>query len=128
MTGGQIRIVSCALRTASVSGWHLFSALRQAPRQVRQLLRQLSAGTWQLNLKHENLDHLITELDRSSNRLAFSVVIAAIIIGSSVVVSTNTEVAPLGIKLQYFGIAGYLIAGILGLGLLWAIYRSGRLH
>ncbi|MCH7555376.1 MAG: LysR family transcriptional regulator [Proteobacteria bacterium] len=70
------------LRTASVSGWHLFSALRQAPRQVRQLLRQLSAGTWQLNLKHENLDHLITELDRSSNRLAFSIVIAAIVVGS----------------------------------------------
>lgn len=115
-------------RVAGVTGWHLLTAFRHAPRQLRQLLRQVASGSWQLNLRHENIDHLTTELDRSSNRLAFSIVIAAIIIGSSVVVSTDTDLTLFDVKLQYFGIAGYLIAGVFGLSLVWAIYRSGRLH
>lgn len=115
-------------RAATVTGWHLLSALRHAPRQVRRWLRRLAAGQWQLNLRHENIDRLTTELDRSSNRLAFSIVIAAIIVGSSVVVSTNTELTLFDVRLQYLGLVGYILAAVLGLGLVWAIFRSGRLH
>ncbi len=115
------------VRTTGVTMWHLFSILRSAPAQLRAMLRRLGTGKWQVNIRHENLDRLINELDRSSNRLSFSVVIAAIIVGSSVVVSTDTEFPVLGIDIQWFGVAGYLIAGLLGIRLLWAIYRSGRL-
>ncbi len=109
-------------------GWHLLSIARQAPVQLRQAMRRLAAGGWQLNVRHENLDRLIAELDRSGNRLAFSVVIAAIIVGSSVVVSANTQMKVLGLDVQTLGMVGYLFAGVLGLGLSWAIFRSGRLH
>lgn len=116
------------LRSAAVSGWNVLGILRNAPGQLREALRRLSAGSWQLNVRHENMDRLIDEVDRSSNRLAFSIVTAAIIIGSSVVISTSTDVQLLGIPVQYFGVVGYLVAGMLGLGLSWAIFRSGRLH
>ncbi|MGB2988122.1 MAG: AarF/ABC1/UbiB kinase family protein [Phycisphaerae bacterium] len=115
-------------RGTMVWGWHLFSLARQAPVQLRAFLRGLTSGTWKLRVRHENLERLINELDRSSNRLAFSIVIAAIIVGSSVVVSAATDMALFGLKVQYLGIIGYLIAGVLGLGLTWAIFRSGRLH
>ena len=68
------------------------------------------------------------ELDRASNRLAFSVVIAGIIVGSSMALSSATEVAFFGFRVQWLGIVGYLLAGMLGAGLSWAIFRSGRLH
>ncbi len=115
-------------RGAAVAGWHLLGIIRHAPSQIRETLRRVATGAWRLNLRHENIDRLINELDRSSNRLAFSIVIAAIIIGSSVVVGASTELTLFDIRLQYLGIGGYLIAGLLGLGLAWAIYRSGRLH
>ncbi len=115
-------------REAAVWGWHLFSVARSAPRQLREVLRQLAKGGWKLKLQHENIDRLVSELDRSSNRLAFSIVIAAIIVGSSVVVSADTSIKFFDIDVQYFGIIGFLMAGILGLGLSWAIFRSGRLH
>ncbi|MCO6435635.1 MAG: phosphotransferase [Phycisphaerae bacterium] len=115
-------------RDSKVWGWHLFNLTRAAPRQLREVLRKMAAGGWRLRLRHENIDRLTDELDRSSNRLAFSVVIAAIIVGSSIVVSANTSLTVFNIKFQYFGIAGYLFAGLLGLGLSWAIFRSGRLH
>lgn len=115
-------------RGATVWSWHVFNVLRHAPGQLREALRRAAAGRWHLQLRHENLDRLTSELDRSSNRLAFSIVIAAIIVGSSVVVSADTTLTVFGFKFQYFGIIGYLIAGVLGLGLSWAIFRSGRLH
>ncbi len=115
-------------KESAVWSWHLFSIARQAPRQLREMMRGLSTGKWRLHVRHENIDKLINELDRSSNRLAFSIVIAAIIVGSSVVISAGTTLTVFDIKVQYFGIVGYLIAGVLGLGLSWAIYRSGRLH
>ncbi len=115
------------LRGLGVSAWHLFSILRSAPRQLRTALQRLSLGQWQLTIRHENLDRLTSEMDRSSNRLAMSIVIAAIIVGSSVVVSTDPEVKIFRIPLQAFGVVGYLFAGIMGVALLWAIFRSGRL-
>lgn len=115
-------------RGASLAGWHLFSILRQAPRQLRHFLQRISSGDWQLQIRHENIERLTRELDRASNRLAFSIVIAAIIVGSSVVLSADQALTVFGIKIQHFGMLGYLIAGVLGVGLSWAIFRSGRLH
>jgi ubiquinone biosynthesis protein len=115
-------------RTAVVTGWHLLSILRTAPSNLREGLRRLAAGQWQLNVEHKNIDRLAAELDRSSNRLSVAVVIAAIIVGSSIVVSVDPEQTLWGIPLQGFGIVGYLVAGVFGMGLTWAIYRSGRLH
>ncbi len=115
-------------RGTMVWAWHLFSLVRQAPSQLREFFRGLRRGGWNLHIRHENIDRLIRELDRSSNRLAFSVVIAGIIIGSSVVFSAPTDLEFFGFRVQYFGIFGYLIAGLLGLALSWAIFRSGRLH
>jgi ubiquinone biosynthesis protein len=115
-------------RGTAVLGWQLFSILRQLPGQLRQGLRRLATTGWHLDVRHENIDRLANELDRSSNRLAFSVVIAAIIVGSSVVVSANTDLLVLGFRVQTLGMIGYLLAGVLGLALSWAIFRSGRLH
>jgi ubiquinone biosynthesis protein len=115
-------------RGAMVWGWHLFSLARSAPAQLRDFLRSVRSGAWKLHVQHENLERLVSELDRSSNRLAFSIVIAAIIVGSSVVVTAGETVTLFGFKLQHLGIVGYVLAGILGLALTWAIFRSGRLH
>ena len=114
-------------RTALVSSWHLLGVLRTAPRHLRSALRNLAQGKWQLNVRHENLDQLAHEIDRSSNRLAFSVVIAAVIVGSSLVLSSSSKLDLFGIGLEWFALVGYVVAGVLGLGLLWAIFRSGRL-
>lgn len=115
-------------RTTARMSWDVLNILRRAPGQLRSAMRRLSGGQWELHVHHENIDQLARELDRSGNRMALSVVIAAIIIGSSVVFGARSESTIGGIQLHYFGLIGYLIAGVLGLGLAWAIFRSGRLH
>jgi ubiquinone biosynthesis protein len=105
----------------------LISLVEQGPRSARQLVRKLMRGRLQILFRHENLEHLITELDRSSNRIAFAMIVAAIILGSAIVLQTS-----IGPNLPYtevpvLGFLGFLLAGLLGLWLVIAILRSGRL-
>jgi len=109
------------------SAYHLVSLAEQGPRQLRQLARKLTRGRLQILFRHENLDHLITEVDRSSNRIAFAVVVAAVILGSSVLMQAHVKPLIPGTDIPALGLLGFLFAGVLGVWLAVAILKSGRL-
>jgi ubiquinone biosynthesis protein len=77
-----------------------------------------------LIFRHDGLDNFISELDRSSNRIAFSVITAAIILSSSVIMLAR--VGPQWHDVAILGLVGFLIAAVAGLWLLVSIFRSGR--
>jgi len=114
-------------KAMAIAGWHLASILKTAPGQIRDIARRLARGQWQLHVRHQNLDDLAHEMDRSSNRLSFAIITAAIIVGSSLVLSSAGTRAVLGVPLQALGLVGYFIAGLMGIGLIIAILRSGKL-
>lgn len=99
--------------------------LKVLPGELRYILRRVKKGKISFIFEHQGLDHLITELDKSSNRLAFSLIIASLIIGSSIIVFSDKGPFVFGISI--FGILGYVIAAILGLWLVVAILRSGKM-
>jgi ubiquinone biosynthesis protein len=101
------------------------SLLRSFPENIQTLLRKLIRGEVRIDLVHVGLDGLQHELDRSTNRIAFAVVTSAIIIGSSLILTIDKGWMLFGYPL--LGILGYLVAGFMGLWLLVAIIRSGRL-
>lgn len=114
-------------RLAGVSGLHIASIVRDAPRLIRDLMRGIGRGQFQINIRHENLDYLASELDRSSNRLAFSVLVAATIIGSTMLLSMGSELTVFGVPIRYMGFAGYAVSFVMAAGLLIAILRSGKM-
>lgn len=103
----------------------LYDLLRVAPRELELLLRKIKRGQFAIELQDRGLQNLMLELDRASNRIAFSMVIAALIVGSSLILHLGTGPMLLGYPL--IGVLGYLFAGILGIWLVIAILRSGRL-
>jgi len=115
-------------KTLGISLWHVLNIVKNAPGQLRTAIRHLARGQWEVKIHHLNLDRLARELDRSSNRLAFALVISSMIIGSSMMLAAGTQVQVFGIELRWFGVVGYVVAGVMGLGLVWAIFRSGRLY
>ncbi len=62
-------------------------------------------------------------MDRASNRLSFSLLIAALIVGSAYVLDKGPEF----LGYSVIGILGLCFAGILGIWLVMGILRSGRL-
>jgi ubiquinone biosynthesis protein len=115
------------LRIAGLSAWHIASILREGPRLFRDLMRGLSRGQFQLNIRHEDLDYLTGEVDRSSNRLAFSVLMASMVIGSSLLLSMSSDAQLLGLPIRYLGFVGYAMTFMMALWLGVAIWRSGRM-
>ncbi len=113
-------------KSATSSAWHLTNLLRQAPKEIRHILRKIKGGDLQVVLKHKGLEPLITDLDKSSNRLALSIILAATLIGSSIIMMG--QVGPLILdNVSVLGIVGYLLASVMGFSLVVAIFRSGRL-
>ena len=105
--------------------YHLATLAQQAPQMLRTIARNLMRGQMRLIFRHDGLDNFINELDRASNRIAFSVVTAAIILGSSVILLA--KVGPKWGEVAYLGLVGFVVAAVAGLWLLISIFRSGRL-
>ena len=95
------------------------------PRQVRGIISKVLRGDVGIKLQHEGLQHLIRDLDRSSNRLSFSIITAAIIVASSIIIHSGQGRLLFGMPL--FGLLGYVIAGLFGIWILIGILRSGQL-
>ncbi len=103
----------------------LADAVALLPKQVRMVVRKITHGEIRINIHHEDLHYLIRDIDRSSNRLAFSVITAAIIIASSIII--HSAQGPMLFGLPVFGLIGYVLAAFLGIWILIGILRSGQL-
>lgn len=99
--------------------------LLNLPKQTRRIMNKIIRNDLMLKHSITGLDRLIKDMDRSSNRVAFAVVLAAIILSSAIMQSLGT-----GPKIYGFSILGmftFASAVFLGLWLLISIIRSGRL-
>lgn len=96
------------------------------PRQIYSLLNELQDGEVEVRFRHAGLDDLIGRVDILANRLVFALLIAALIIGSSMLgIFVEGGLQLLGVSV--FGLVGFVFAAILGLLLLVGIIRSGRI-
>jgi ubiquinone biosynthesis protein len=104
---------------------HLSDALRlvqNLPRRLENLVSQLERGELSLQLKHEGLVPLTKAIQEGASRVTVGLVVAALIVGSSMIITTGVEPKLFG--LPALGVAGYLISGVIGLWLVWSIIRS----
>jgi len=106
-------------------GTAYLSMFRDLPEEVRSILSQLRQGRMKLELEHRGLRPLERSLDRVSNRVSFAIVLAAQIIGSSLIVLS--DIPPRWNDIPVIGLAGFLVAGVMGFWLLISIIRHGRL-
>jgi len=95
------------------------------PYELRRIVDKISRGQLGFELQHKGLEKLMLQVERSANRLSFSLIIAAIIVGSSLIMRLEVGYKFLGYPL--LGIMGYIFAGILGIWLVLAMLRSGKL-
>jgi ubiquinone biosynthesis protein len=102
-----------------------YKLIQQLPADTLEILRLFRQGKMKIIIDIQGLDKLIVHQDQTSNRISFSIIIAALILGSAIVV--NTQVPPILFGVSVIGIAGFLAAAVMGIWLLVAIVRSGRL-
>ena len=98
--------------------------LSSLPKDLRKLLRASRKGAIQVDINVRRLDHYVHSIDNAMSRLTMGIVTAALIIGSSIIMTVTGGPELLG--LPAFGFLGYLFATIGGIWLLLSIWKSGQ--
>jgi ubiquinone biosynthesis protein len=101
-----------------------FKLQSNLPGAIQRILQKIEQGDLNIKFRHENLGGLQKSLDNVSNRLSFSIILASLIIGSSMIITTGVE--PLIFGYPAIGLVGYLISAILGLIVVVSIFRSRK--
>lgn len=107
------------------SGAEFIHLLKEIPGELREILRQARQGRVKIEFEHRGLEPMLSTYDRVSNRIAFAIVLASLVIGSSLIVLSG--VPPKWHEIPVIGLAGFLIAGVMGFWLLISILRRGRM-
>lgn len=101
------------------------NVLQALPREMLQVTRLIRQNKLTINMETRALDAFLRNHDQVSNRLSFSIVIAALIIGSALLLAFATP--PLFYGISFVGMLGFVVAAVLGIWLLIAILKKGML-
>ncbi len=97
--------------------------LGSLPRQLSDLMNIMEHGQFKATLEHKDLREFLNNLNHMINRLAFSIVLASLIVGLSLIVQGIEHSILWRIPLAEIG---FIVAGAMGFWLLISIIRSGR--
>ena len=97
----------------------------QLPRELLEIIRMIRQQRLGIKIEHQGLEEILSTHDQISNRISFSIIIAALVVGSALIVISKTPPFIFGISL--IGIIGFLAAAVMGIWLLIAIIQKGRL-
>lgn len=94
------------------------------PRHLDNLVQTIEEGDLKVTLEHKNFSKLISRLNLVGNRISFSLIVASIIVGSSLIAQRSPQSL-----LWRFPIAeaGFVIAVLLGIWLLISIILSRKI-
>ena len=106
-------------------GMDLTQLAKDLPSELRRVMGHLKSGEAKVAFKHDGLEPLTSSWDRVSNRISFSVVLAALIIGSSLMI--HAKVPPTWNDIPIIGLIGFVMAAVMGFWLLISILRHGRM-
>jgi ubiquinone biosynthesis protein len=117
------------IKDLTLSSGEALTLLRDFPKEVRNLLYLLQSGGFQVNAEVVNLQHYLDQvmgrIDKITNRIAYAMVLAAMILGSAIALRASIGGEVAGIPL--FAAVGFVVSGIMGFILLVSILRRGAL-
>jgi ubiquinone biosynthesis protein len=99
----------------------LLGVLHELPVHFGQTLAKLSNDDLRIHLEHRHLDHLITEVDRSSNRVVVGMVMSSLIVASALVIRSTGNTA------WWISVPTFVLSSLLGIWLIYGVFRSGSL-
>lgn len=106
------------MKRASMALLEGADALLDMPRNINLMLRRLSTGSFRLEIVENDIQKLQMSLDRFSDKLLMGMVVASLVIGSSLVLQVSSVTLPT--QISWIAIGGYTAAVLCGF---YAIYH-----
>lgn len=112
------------LKTLYFTLFEFGELLHDFPGDARKIIQKLKHGSLKVEIEHKGLSELRVSLEEISNRISLSILIAAMIIGSSLIV--NAKIPPFVNGIPILGLIGFIVAVLLAIWLIISIVRSGK--
>ncbi|MFM1841293.1 MAG: hypothetical protein RLZZ490_24 [Cyanobacteriota bacterium] len=110
------------LQTALRTVLDLKAISLKTPRQMDVFLDRLTTETLQWNVRIPDIDPIRRSIDKSANRLSFSIVLGSLIMGAAIIsVGSNSQ------QLTFVANILFAAAALVGSWLVISVLRSGRL-
>jgi ubiquinone biosynthesis protein len=104
-----------------------FNVAASVPRDLARLLREARRGKTRIDLDLKRLDSFGLRLDRTLDRVTVGIMTASLVIGSAIVLTVEGGPRLFGVQvLPVLGLAGYVMAFLNSLWIIYGIWRSGR--
>lgn len=98
-----------------------YKVLTGLPKDTHDLVKTLQSGQFKFHMEVEKAEHFLDRIDKSVSRLIMGIVIAALIMGSSIVMTVSGSDIPFG--LSVFAMLGFFSAVI---GAVYLLYTNWR--
>jgi ubiquinone biosynthesis protein len=95
----------------------------ELPGQTTRLLEKLEKGNIKIEMRDTDIEKLSVNLDKSSNRLTYGMIIAALLISGSLTINVGEKIF---YGLPLISALSFAVAGTLGLILLFSILKEKR--
>ena len=116
------RVISRARK----EGWQLAQIAYDIPYQVHDFLEEIRDGQIEVGFVHKGLDQFMHKVDIGVNRLVVALIVVGGLIGSSLI-GAFTTTGPQFLGVNVLSFIGFVLSGVLGVWLLYAVVRRGRL-
>jgi ubiquinone biosynthesis protein len=94
------------------------------PEELDILVHKIRKGKLHIEFEHKGLENLIGELEEVSKRISLTIVLTAIILGSSLIIIADIPPKIKGIPLLAF--VGFILAGFLGLFWMRSVMKKDK--
>ena len=102
----------------------MLSVLTGLPRDLAKFFKELRRGRVRIDIDIKRLERFGHQLDRTTNRLTLGIMTASLVIGSSIIMTT--QAGPKLFGMPVLGFLGFLIAVFNSLWILFSIWRAGK--
>jgi len=102
----------------------MLSVLTGLPRDLARFFKELRRGRVRIDIDVKRLESFGHQLDRTANRLTLGIMTASLVIGSSIIMTT--QAGPKLFGMPILGLLGFLIAVFNSLWILFSIWRAGK--
>ena len=92
------------------------------PTDFYEIIKKMKNGKLKIEFEHVGLEEFEKTIKTASHRLSLAIIIASILIGSSMLLSSN--VPPLFKEVSLFGIIGFIFAFVLAVILIFKSWRD----
>lgn len=108
-------------QTALHSAVQLSRLITEFPEDAQDIIHKIKEGKLHIEFEHKGLEEFYKKMEITSNRLSVAIVLAALLVGSSIMVFAN--IPPLVWNVPLLGLVGFIFAGIVSIRLVLSIWR-----